>query len=148
MPFIRQKLKTDCGVAALAMLCNAEYEDAMRAIPWRRQGHLYGTTTKQIKEGAAKLGYEGRGERLRVVQAPEGWVEQHGRTVDYRIWTFMPDNCLVKVPGGTTSRWHWVVWRKGKVYDPAVGVYTPKKYEEKFPHRFPSSYMEFVKCSK
>jgi hypothetical protein len=143
MAFIKQKLKTDCGVAALAMLCNAEYEDAMRAIPWRRHGHSRGTDTKQIKAGAYALGYEGRGDRLQVIQAPKGWVEKHGSEIDYRIWTFIPDNSLVKVPGDGRS-WHWVAWRKGKVYDPEIGVFGPKAYNEIFHLRFPSSYMQFV----
>lgn len=144
MAYVKQKHSRDCGVAALAMLCDVEYEDANRAIPWRREGCLNGTTTKQLIEGAAKLGYETRGDRLQIVRPPAGWVEQHGTKVDYRIWTFIANNSLVKVPGPDGRNWHWVVWRKGKIYDPARGVFKPEKFQETFGLCFQTSSLQFV----
>jgi ABC-type bacteriocin/lantibiotic exporter with double-glycine peptidase domain len=61
MAYIRQRNKKDCGVAALAMLCGVTYDEANHAIPWRRVGHLYGTSTSMLAEGATKLGYKTRG---------------------------------------------------------------------------------------
>ena len=140
MTFIRQRNKKDCGVAAIAMLCDATYEDADRAIPWRREGNLEGTTTKQLREAAAKLGYEGRGtqrDRLKLISAPPGWPKK----IDHTIWSLIPDNSLVKLPQLLGARgWHWVTWRKGKIYDPARGVFKPEKYGD----HYPSSYMHFV----
>ena len=34
MAFIKQRCKTDCGVCAIAMLCNATYETVYRHIPY------------------------------------------------------------------------------------------------------------------
>lgn len=145
MAFVKQKNKLDCGVAALAMLCDVSYEDANRAIPWRREGILNGTTTTQLREGGINLSYETEStpqDRLKVVRAPKGWA---GKKVGPEIWSFIPNNSLVKVPHplGRGHGWHWVVWRKGKIYDPARGVFKPAKY-----NTIPSSYMEFKKCSK
>ncbi len=136
MTFIRQRNKKDCGVAAIAMLCDATYEDADRAIPWGRRGWMDGTDTKMLRAAALRLGYEGRGtpqNRLKVVKAPLFLTED--------LWALIPANSLVKVPHpkGKTWGWHWVAWRKGRIYDPARGVFTPWHVGIK-----PSSYMHFV----
>ena len=135
MAFIRQRTKTDCGVAALAMLCNVPYEEANRAIPWRREGCLQGTTTRQLREGAEKLGYKTEStpkNRLKPLIGPK-WI---------KTWTAIPDNSLVKVPHpkGSSHGWHWVVWRKGQIYDPARGVFRNLSGTST-----PSSYMQFLK---
>jgi len=135
--YIRQTGKKDCGVAALAMLCDVSYEDANRVIPWRRVGLLYGTTTRQLREGALRLGYATEStpsNRLKVVRSSHDDPN--------RMWEDIPSNSLVKI--GDTVRfdnmWHWVVWNKGKIYDPARGVFRPAKY-----NRRPYSYMRFFK---
>lgn len=142
MAFIRQKNKMDCGVAALAMLCDVTYEEAYRSIPWRREGILNGTDTKQLRAGALRLGYFTEStpkHRLKPITAPDSWS---GKEVDHTIWSLIPDNSLVKLPKLLFERgWHWVVWRKGKIYDPARGVFKPEKYGD----RYPSSYMRFTK---
>lgn len=142
MAFVKQRNKRDCGVAALAMLCDVTYEDANRAIPWRREGILSGTTTTQLREGGIKLGYATEStpqDRLKVIRAPKSWAE---RKVDPDIWSLIPNNSLVKIPASLGSGdWHWVVWRKGKIYDPARGVFFPRKYGD----NYPSSYMKFKK---
>jgi len=52
MVFVRQRRKRDCGVAALAMLCNVNYEEAREAIPWyvNKKGYTIrkGTTTRMM----------------------------------------------------------------------------------------------------
>jgi hypothetical protein len=131
MGYVEQKHSTDCGVAALAMLCDVEYDDADRAIPWRKHGCLYGTDTKMLVAGAEALGYVGHGTK-------DGQLRRLGT----RIWHLIPDNSLVKVPHPDPKdhRSHWVVWRKGKVYDPARGVFKAEKCNLR-----PTSYMQFTK---
>ena len=144
MAFIRQRGKKDCGVAVLAMLCGVSYEEADKAIPWRREGNLYGTNTTMLREGGINLGYRTKStpqDRLKVVKAPKSWVSMPPPLVD-DFWVLIPDNSLVKIPHpkGRNYGWHWVAWRKGRVYDPARGVFAPGKHGTK-----PSSYMEFIK---
>ena len=131
MAEVRQRGKKDCGIAALAMLCNVTYEEAEKAIPWRKHGLLYGTDTKMLRAGAWKLGYNGLG-------TPKHQLRRLSNSVggEHR-WYEIPDNSLVKIPA--EHSWHWVAWRKGKVYDPARGVFKPAKY-----NNFPSAYMQFV----
>lgn len=132
MTFIRQKHKTDCGIAVLAMLCNVTYEEADRAIPWRREDHLYGTTTTMLREGGIKLGY-------RTESTPQDRL----KPLMDRGWESIPDNSLVKIPHPEQNGgWHWVAWRKGKIYDPARGVFSPKNF---IVSTNPTSYMQFIK---
>ncbi len=143
MAYVKQRLKTDCGIACLAMLCNVSYEHAKELIDWRH-GKYRGTTTKQLREAAWKIGYNVRGtktDRLKVVRDPRAWknIPTPAMTSDW--WYLVPDNSLVKVRQPERgSGWHWVVWRKQKIYDPARGVFHPSKYGRK-----PSSYLEFLK---
>ncbi len=130
MAFVRQRAKTDCGVAALAMLCDVSYEEVYRVIPWRKHGIMYGTDTKMLRTAAERLGYEGRGTLKQQ-------LKRMGASID---WRDIPDNSLVKVPHPTLSMWHWVAWRRGKIYDPARGVFSPEKIGLR-----PSAYMEFTK---
>lgn len=133
--FVRQREEKDCGVAALAMLCDVTYDEAIRAIPWRRVGLLDGTSTKMLVAGAAKLGYE--------PEASPGRLPYRLRVLPDKSWTNIPNNSLVKIPhpSGPEFGWHWVVWRKKKIYDPARGVFRPANYDHQL-----SSYMEFRKC--
>lgn len=136
MAFVKQRFKTDCGVAALAMLCDVTWEQAREAIIW--PGRRYNTTTKQIRKAAWKLKFATMQGRLKIIRVPFT-TEWEGKPVDQSRWSLIPHNSLVKIPtpdfGG---RWHWVIWRNGKIYDPARGVFKPKKFD-----RIPSSYMEF-----
>ncbi len=143
MAFIRQRGKKDCGVAVLAMLCNVTYEAAYRAIPWRREGILYGTSTTMLRQGGIKLGYRTEStpqHRLKVVRQKAFWEELPPPSIS-DLWYLVPDNSLVKVPHPIEERnWHWVAWRKDHIYDPARGVFHPSKYGVK-----PTAYMEFIK---
>lgn len=130
MPLVEQRTKTDCGIACLAMLCDVTYEEAERVIPWRKHGCLYGTDTKQLREGAKRLGYEGL-----------GTATQQLRRLPEKNWLLIPDRSLVKVahPDPKIRQWHWVVWRKRKIYDPGrKGVFKPQRYGQK-----PQAYMQF-----
>lgn len=136
MAFVKQRSNRDCGVAALAMLCDVMYEEASRAIPWRREGEIYGTDTKMLAAGAKRLGYDVKGTetgRLKIVKRP----------VTEGSWFEIPENSLVKIPHPTENHsWHWVVWRKNKIYDPARGVFHPYGFGS-----LPSSYLEFIKIN-
>ena len=147
MAYVKQKNKFDCGVAAVAMLCEVTYEEANRVIPWRRQGHLEGTDSSQLTKAMNTLGWWVKGTkngRLRVITAPR---EYTGKEVGFEIWSFIPDNSLVKVrlDDSKLNFFHWVVWRKGKIYDPSLGVFKPKKYCDTFPAVIPSSYLKVEK---
>lgn len=135
MAFIKQRFKTDCGVAALAMLCDVTWEQARDAIDWGEKGRRYSTVTKQIRKAAWLLKFGTTQSRLQTIRVPKrkGW---EGKPVDHKIWYLIPNNSLVKIP--KKYGWHWVIWRNGKVYDPARGVFKPEKIG-----RLPSSYMEF-----
>ncbi len=138
MAFVHQRSKTDCGVASLAMLCNVTYEEAKAVIQWERRNSR-GTTTRMLRAGALKLGYITEStpqNRLKTIKFPDVWV---GKTVGGEIWNFIPPNSLVKLPG--MRGWHWVVWKNDRIYDPARGVFRPRRYD-----KIPTSYMEFVKC--
>lgn len=141
MSFVKQRSKTDCGVAALAMLCDVTYEKALLAIQWRAPARNRGTSTRMLRDAAANLGYDTKStpqDRLKIIKAPDAWV---GKTVGGEIWQFIPANSLVKIHTKGKWGWHWVVWNNGKVYDPARGVFLPRKYD-----KVPTSYMEFISC--
>lgn len=141
MAFIKQKLKSDCGVAALAMLCDVTYEEAERAIPWSSSSTIHGTDTKQLRAGGLKLGYRTEStpqNRLKQVSLPPKWRNLPvPNTSDW--WYLIPDNSLVKI-GSEQVGWHWVVWRKNKIYDPSRGVFHPSRHGSR-----PLSYMQFIK---
>jgi hypothetical protein len=142
MAFVRQKDKNDCGVAALAMLCDVTYEQALHAIEFKRRGMHGGIYASQLREGGMKLGYHTVStpqNRMKVIQYPSFWSQLPEPTPS-DIWYLIPANSLVKIPNREEGLYHWVVWRKEKVYDPAMGVFHPYKYT-----KTPSSYMEFVK---
>lgn len=131
MAFVRQKHKTDCGIAALAMLCDVSYDDAELVIPWRREGQVHGTTTVQLRVGGRKLGY-------RTESTPQARM----KPLRGASWDSIPVNSLVKVPHpkDRSHGWHWVVWKRGLVFDPAQGVLDDCNYLHK-----PTSYMQFIK---
>ncbi len=141
MAFVRQTHKSDCGIAALAMLCDVPYLQAEVSITWRKRGILGGTTTRQLREGGLLLGYRTEStpeNRLKVVCAPNAWKPLSAPMIQ-DWWYTIPANSLVKI-GSEHVGWHWVVWRKNKIYDPARGVFHPGKHGAK-----PLSYMQFIK---
>src|SRR3546814_11699373 len=130
MAFVAQRRKTDCGVAALAMLCDVAYEDADNAIPWRRHGVSRGTTTTQLREGGAKLGYSTKStphDRLKPISVPDEWISDVDRQVGPEIWGLIPANSLVKVPNSDGRNWHWGVWDGERIIDPGRGTFEPDR---------------------
>ena len=141
MAFVKQKHKSDCGIAALAMLCDVTYDRAEQAIEWRRAGCYQGTTTRQLRDAAIVLRYytiSTPENRLKVVRTPIQWQLMPPPSIS-DWWYLIPANSLVKI-GSDHVGWHWVVWRKNKIYDPARGVFHPSKHGAK-----PLSYMQFIK---
>jgi hypothetical protein len=143
MTFINQRHKTDCGIAALAMLCGKTYEEANRAIPWRKHGCMYGTDTKMLVAGAKKLGYIGHGtatgQLKRITRPVQGSRFRSEDELNRDYFAVIPENSLVKVPNPNGyGEWHWVVWRNNKVYCPTKGIFKAEKYGAR-----PSAYMQF-----
>lgn len=128
MEFVRQRDRMDCGVACTAMLCGVSYEEAWKQFAWKPSQYTHGLTTKDIREAAERLGYitiGGVGGRL----LPCGPTR----------WEAIPSRSLVKIPHPTRPGvWHWVVWHRRKVYDPARGVFRLNKYDW-----VPTSYLRF-----
>lgn len=140
MVYVKQRHVSDCGVAALAMLCRTTYEEALIAIPFHRRGIWGGIDTRQVREAAEKLGYLADGTRLNTIRRS---AKCEAREI---MWHALPDNSLVKVQGNDGcgpnhySGWHWVVWCRGMIHDPDAGVFYPSAY-----WRTPSSYLAFYK---
>lgn len=140
MAFVKQKCRSDCGIAALAMLCDVDYATAKEAITWWKK-YIYYTNTKQLRKAAIKLGYQTKStpqNRLKVVLTPKSWAIL-AVPMPQDWWYLIPNNSLVKVTS-PNGQWHWVVWRKNKIYDPARGVFHPGKHGAT-----PRSYMQFIK---
>ena len=144
MSFVKQRLKSDCGIACLAMLCDVTYDKAAGVILWE-WGKYKGTTTKQLRVAALSFGYPVDSTpqlRLKVVREPKGWRDANTPAPSTSDWWYLiPPNSLVKIKRDNASSgdWHWVVWKKNKIYDPARGVFHPSRYNHK-----PSSYMQFL----
>lgn len=151
--FIRQRYSSDCGIAALAMLCEVTYEEAYKAIPWGKRGWRQGTTTKEMRLGGENLGYFTVSDTkkhllpIRNFAASRGGIDTQGCRVcnAIELWGIIPRNSLVKIPHPEGWGSHWVVWRNGKIHDPARGVFTPKKFVELFPDQRPTSFMQFIR---
>lgn len=115
MTYVKQKHFHDCGVACFAMLIDITYETAFHILfssqPKKRKYYL---TTKAIKTAA-------------VVN---GFIVEQDRLKRCKEWNDVPSNSLVKVWGEHIPKnyWHWVVYRKEKIYDPGRGVFKPDKY--------------------
>lgn len=153
MALIRQRYRTDCGVCCLAMLADVSWEYALRALmkthamaqsSWSRK---YRTTTSDVRRAVSLLGFATTsGDRLRVL--PNRLAPRTSDTV--HAWELVPDNSLVKIPRRDDGEralvingdWHWVVKRKGRIYDPGMGVFNLDIYRFR-----PSSYMNFRRWS-
>jgi ABC-type bacteriocin/lantibiotic exporter with double-glycine peptidase domain len=133
MAFVKQRTKADCGVAALAMLCDVKYEKAYDAIDWRPSSTIHGLDTRQLRDAADKLGYNTYG-------GIDGRLLPCGPT----RWRAIPSRSLVKIPNPNgQGMWHWVVWKGNKVYDPARGVFKASVHGG-----VPTSYLRFSKRSE
>ena len=87
-----------CGQACVAMLCSITLEEAIEAV-----GSKGATTTKQLKIA----------------------LEEHDVACGKRRVRGMPDKtetALLFWRNDEDGR-HWMVWHKGKYYDPIAGVF-------------------------
>lgn len=127
MAFIRQRTDKDCGVCCLAMLAGLSYEESLGLIFGDEPPRNLSTKTKDIVAAASRSAHAFTTRtRLKVCRS--------------KAWSEVPSNSLVKIRHKGHSNWHWVAYRKGKVYDPARGVSTTNKCG-----KGPSSYIEI--CS-
>lgn len=126
MPFVKQRRNDDCGVCCAAMLLDTTYTQAKRLIFGRTcwdQSHV--TETRDI---------------IRAIARSPEYTNPWPRLTVCADWYDIPDHSLVKIPHPNGRRWHWVVWYKRKVYDPARGVFHVVKYRKR-----PSSYLQVVR---
>ena len=144
MAFIEQKYTTDCGVCCLAMIVDCSWDEACWAIgdaelAVGKDWEAYSTSTRQLKNALPSLNAMALQQRLKPL--PHKRVSDSDSRLQEKIarWNLVPDNSLVKIKKPFSSSWHWVTKRKGKIYDPARGVYTPKAYDH-----FPSSFLEVL----
>lgn len=100
MQFIRQPEDTNlCGQACVAMLCEITLEEAVMLV--RTRG---ATRTCDLKRAIRAMGLDTAERRKRG----------------------MPDKsqtALLYFQSKERDKAHWVLWRKGKYYDPSAGVF-------------------------
>lgn len=95
---VRQRLRTDCGVACLAMVARVEYEQAAQAFTQaglavkRRGKQPFSSNFKDIASAAARLDISIQMQR-------------------FRSWDDVQSPTILKVSsgGGRKGDWHWVV---------------------------------------
>jgi hypothetical protein len=126
------------------MLCDVNYEEAKKSIRFSPSRINLAAGSYQIYDAGKKLGHkidcDGKGvyRRGRLKKVPES-------DLDMSPWFNVPYHSIVRVvtpkdkPRGY-DKYHWVVWDKGKIYDPARGVFKPETYDKE-----PEGYMEFIR---
>ena len=109
MKLVLQKRSTDCGVASLAMISGANYDEALAAVFPNRKPHTsYATTLENIAEGFARLGL--------AVSCDIPFL-----TGDKTSLTQIKRNALIILDLGDFE-YHAVVWCPWKkaIYDPLI----------------------------
>jgi len=116
MKYIKQDGGPTCGVACYAMITGVTFKEAHKKIKKRMNNHGLKTRDMVAAFRAAKHKIVGSG-RL--------------RPVGKKLWNDLPSLSLVKVRPDDCPmhHWHWVVWDGKKIYDPATGIKTSKKYD-------------------
>lgn len=108
--FIRQPKGSNlCGQCCVAMVAEITIEESIELF-----GSKGRTTTRDLIDALLKKGI--RTKNLVLYRIKKGQLPS--------------DNSILKVLW-KDGRSHWVVYRKGKVYDPAYGVFKLDKYKEK-----------------
>lgn len=98
MKLVRQPAGSDlCGQACIATLCNITLDEACMLV--RTKG---ATRTKHLKRA------------LRAMSVDHDERRKRGP---------LPQTALLYFQSKDRSAAHWVVWHKGKYYDPAAGVF-------------------------
>lgn len=120
---IRQRNNTDCGIACIAMVTNLEYDSVLTQLGVINNNFTYGLTSDDLVYFLSKLKYK-------VVVS------------DCLTWSDIPNNSIAFVVNEfyVCLMGHWVVYKKGKIYDPARGVFKPSKYDKQ-----PSSYLHVTR---
>ena len=111
MRAVRQKHKTGCGVAAVAMVAGVKYDDALKAVhPNYLKKKKYGTNWVQLREALLRLKVK-YGDFKRT------------KTPVSQLATAAKKACIVGVAERTrVNKYHYLVISKtGKVYDPYFG---------------------------
>lgn len=109
MRLVQQEDMKGCGVAAVAMVTGYSYGRvrvrALRGDHWRAS---YGMNGAMLQRMLRSMGRPVQRTSLRGT---------HGRTAVVKVTGLVP-------VGRTRNRlWmHWVVWHRGKVYDPSLGI--------------------------
>lgn len=112
MERIAQRMRNDCGVAAVAMVAGVTYEEAKAAFRFRRNG--YSTNADDCIKALRRLG---------VKTAPRFL---HGEIDDLPT---INSRALVKV-NRSRKNWHWVA------FDPGVGLVDPGACKELRPYSY------------
>ena len=106
MKYIKQpKGSSLCGQSCVAMITDMTLDESIEIFGSRGQ-----TNTKQVIN-ALRTRVSITAERLTRVKGP------------------LPELCIVKILWENKGS-HWVIHKKGKIYDPAIGVYKLLKYKE------------------
>lgn len=106
MNYLRQpKYSNLCGQTCIAMIAGLSLEQSIKLF-----NSSDCTTTKQLKQ-VLNICHINTGEKLERLKK-----EQQPYTT-----------CILKITWGNKS--HWVVYNKGKVYDPALGVFKYDKFK-------------------
>jgi ABC-type bacteriocin/lantibiotic exporter with double-glycine peptidase domain len=95
---IKQKDKTGCGIACIAMLADRRYEEirkiALSDLDFERRGDFYT-----------------RARHLRKLGKSVGVVIQDERPRKFKGWDDLPDKAIIAInPKDNCQTWHWVVF--------------------------------------
>lgn len=96
-----------CGQTSVAMVAGISLEESIKAF----KGHKKATTFKLVTEALDNLGYD------------TGDIKIIDNRKKNQIF---PDLCLIRIEKVGKNLGHLVVYNKGKVYDPAEGVFESK----------------------
>jgi ABC-type bacteriocin/lantibiotic exporter with double-glycine peptidase domain len=143
MKHIRQKHKTSCGIACVAMAANIDEDTAVKyVLPKRKKYTEYGTYPRELVSGLARLGYKAK----RIFRYKQKIAD-------------LKSNAIILLLNREDKFHHAVMWnaRRQEIFDPdssvvvklnrkMVPVYmrkpmTAKKYYESYFH----SYITFRK---
>lgn len=102
-----QPTTMSCGPTCVAMLAGVPVATVLADLP-----HVRWTARRlQLRTGATNVG------ELRRLLRPHGW--RLGRRTPH-----LPAagaTAILRLPNGTRTGWHWVLWHNGLVHDPSRG---------------------------
>ena len=103
MRYMKQKTKTDCGVACLAMLTGVSWVQARNALNFDKNEKVFLTTKDQMRDALRRLGVV-TAKRLTVCKYPER----------------LQSDALLRTNVLASGRFHWAVWdaKKQQILDP------------------------------